>query len=138
MKRLKLPFLYFLSFVASCLPLLVYFFLNLDKYVKTTPQAVKITFGFAILLVIFFVKLIGKLRMPHRVVTFSILIILSYLLESLLNDLVIFLFLALLGEVQDLILQSLIRRERDKRDGEKMSSEIEKSVENALKRINRV
>ena len=138
MKRLKLPILCFLSFASSCLPVLIYFFLNLDKYVKTTPQAVKITFGFVILMVILVIKALGKLKMPGRIVAFSILLDLSYLLESLLNDLVVFLFLALLGEVLDLIFQSFIAREREKRDNEKLSAQIERSVEKSIQRVNRV
>jgi hypothetical protein len=137
-KRLKLLPLYLCSFLASALPISIYFFANFDRYVKTTPQAVRLSIGAALVIMIIGLKALGRLKMPNRVVTFFILFILCYLLDSILNDLVIFLFLAFLGEVLDLVLQAVIASKNREIEREKYQSEIEKAVEKGLDRVNRV
>ncbi|MBQ7353278.1 MAG: hypothetical protein IJW54_04655 [Clostridia bacterium] len=139
MKRLKIGLLYVASLVLSCLPVLIYFFLNFDRYVKTTPQAVRLSVGAIILLFILALKTVGKLKMPSRIVTFSVVLLLSYLLESVLSDLIIFSLLALIGEALDLILQAIIRSQREKIKLEKIREETERAVNNCLdNRVRRV
>lgn len=139
MKRLKIGLLYVASLVLSCLPVLIYFFLNLDRYVKTTPQAIRLSVGAIILLFILVLKTVGKLKMPSRIVTFSVVLLLSYLLESVLSDLIIFSLLALIGEALDLILQAIIRNQREKIKLEKIREETERAVNNCLdNRVRRV
>lgn len=139
LKRLKIGLLYVASLVLSCLPVLIYFFLNLDRYVKTTPQAIRLSVGAIILLFILVLKTVGKLKMPSRIVTFSVVLLLSYLLESVLSDLIIFSLLALIGEALDLILQAIIRNQREKIKLEKIREETERAVNNCLdNRVRRV
>lgn len=115
MRRIKIPILYLLSFVLSVLPVSIYFFANADRYFVTLPEKVKITVGLLCLVFIVFLKVIGKLKMPCRAVLFGFVMIMCYLLERVLDDLIVFSFLALVGEVLDMICQHFIRREREKR-----------------------
>lgn len=139
MNRLKIGLLYVASLVLSCLPVLIYFFVNLDRYVKTTPQAVRLSVGAIILLIILALKTVGKLKMPSRIITFSVVLLLSYLLESILSDLIIFSLLALIGEALDLILQFLIKKQREKIKLEKIREETERAVNKCLdNRVTRV
>lgn len=114
MKKSKIPLLYCLSFVLSVLPVSTYFFVNSDRYIKTIPDRIKITAGLVILSVIVILKVIGKLKMPSRTVLFGFVFIMCFLLGRVLNDLIVFSFLALVGEILDSICQIYIRRERER------------------------
>lgn len=111
--KLKISLLYLLSFVLSIGPVAVYFLMNMDRYVKTVSDKVKITVGIALLLIIVVLKVLGKLKVPSRAVLFGIVFILSYLLSSIINDLIVFSFLALLGEIMDSACQIFITREKE-------------------------
>lgn len=108
--RIKLCLLYLLSFAATVAPIVIYISVNHGKYVKNVSDSVKLSVGFIICAVLVLMKVIGKLKMPSRVVTYSFVFLLAYLLESILNDLIVFSFLALLGEIMDLVIQIPIRR----------------------------
>ena len=115
MKRIKIPLLYLLSFVLSVLPVAIYFLANKDRYFVTVPDRVRLSAGLICLCVIVFLKVMGKLRMPSRAVLFGLVCVMCYLLERVLDDLLVFSFLALVGEVLDMCCQAIIRREREKR-----------------------
>ena len=119
MKRFKIPFLYLLSFVASVLPVALYFFANADRYFVTVSDRVRLSVGIVCLCVIVLLKAMGKLKMPSRAVLFAFVMVMCYLLERVLDDLIIFSFLALVGEILDIGCQYLIRREREKKLVEK-------------------
>ena len=113
MKKIKIPLLYLLSLFFSVGPVLIYFFANLDRYVQTAPQGVKVSCGFALLFVIAFLKVIGKLKIPSRIYVFAIVFLLSYLLKDVLKDLIVFSMLALIGELLDSICQIFIKRAKE-------------------------
>lgn len=115
MKRIKIPLLYLLSFVLSVLPVAIYFFANMERYFVTVPDRVRLSVGLVCLSVIVFLKVLGKLRMPSRAVLFGFVFVMCYLLERVLADMMIFSFLALVGEVLDMICQGIIKREKEKR-----------------------
>ena len=115
MKRIKIPFLYLLSFVLSVLPVSIYFLANKERYLVTVPDRVRLTAGIVCLCVIVFLKVMGKLRMPSRAVLFGFVCVMCYLMERILDDLLVFSFLALVGEVLDMICQWFICREREKK-----------------------
>ena len=132
MKRLKIPLLYLLSFVLSVLPVGVYFFANRHRYFVTLPDKVKITFGLVCLVFIVFLKVMGKLKMPSRAVLFGFVMIMCYLMERLLDDLLVFSFLALVGEVLDMICQHFIRKEREKKNAQRVAKATAQEVERVL------
>ncbi len=115
MKKIKIPLLYLLSLALSVGPVLIYFFANLDRYVQTAPQGIKVSCGFALLFVISFLKVIGKLKIPSRIYVFAIVFLLSYLLKDILKDLIVFSLLALIGELLDSMCQGFIRKAREER-----------------------
>ena len=45
MKRMKLPLLYILSVLLSVLPVLIYFIVNHDRYIRSVPEGIKLLFG---------------------------------------------------------------------------------------------
>ena len=131
MKRYKIPLLYVLSFVLSVLPVAVYFFANADRYFVTVPDRVRLTVGLVCLLFIVFLKTMGKLRMPSRATLFGFVMVMCYLLGKVLNDLMVFSFLALVGEVLDMVCQRYIRRAKEE-------EQLKKSVKRTAEEIERV
>ena len=92
----------------------IYFAINHAKYISTVPAKIKLGIGAVVLIVIVALKLAGKLKINSRIVVFGIVFALSYLLDSILNDLIIFSGLALLGEALDMIVSIFIKREKRK------------------------
>ncbi|MBQ7226733.1 MAG: hypothetical protein IJX02_09070 [Clostridia bacterium] len=121
MKKFKIPLLYLLSFALSILPVAIYFFLNRERYFVTLPERVKLTTGLVCLGVIVLLKVMGKLKMPSRAVLFGLVFILCYLMESVLNDMLVFSFLALVGEIMDMICQVFVKRAKEEKATEKMA-----------------
>lgn len=132
MKRLRLPLLYVLSFALSILPLAIYVLLNLDSYVTTPKDAVRLSFGGVIVLVLIGLKTLGKLRLGSRVTALAFVFVLSYLLKPVLLDLEILSFLALVGEALDLIVCHFIKKEKAKTEGEKIAKETARQIEGVL------
>lgn len=96
-------FLYIGSYIVSVAPLLVILILRWDNYTKTPGDTVKLCIGGAICLFFVFLKVIGKLHMPRRIVLFGIVFLMAYLLKALMDDLVLLSGMALVGEALDLI-----------------------------------
>jgi heme/copper-type cytochrome/quinol oxidase subunit 1 len=74
-----------------------------NDYTTTPTQTIKLCVGGIILLFMVFLKVIGKLGMPRRIVSFSVVFILAYLLQAVLNDLMLLSGMALLGEFLDFV-----------------------------------
>ena len=113
-QKFKIIGLYVLSFLCSVLPVTIYFAINHAKYISTVPAKIKLGIGAVVLIVIVALKLAGKLKINSRIIVFGIVFALSYLLDSILNDLIIFSGLALLGEALDMIVSIFIKREKRK------------------------
>lgn len=101
--KLRLVFLYIGSFIVSVAPLLVILILRWNNYTKTPGDTVKLCFGGVICLFFVFLKVIGKLKMPRRIVLFGIVFLMAYLLKALMDDLILLSGMALAGEVLDLV-----------------------------------
>lgn len=134
MKRLCVPLLYLLSLVFNIAPLLVYLVFNSEKYISSVPDALKLSCGGAIALVILALKCLGKLKVPSRFTFFALILVLSYLLEPLLQDLTVISFLALVGEVCDMIIQIFIRRLRQRAQTLTFAKESAKEIEKIMSR----
>ena len=132
MKKLKIPILYLLSLFFSIGPVLIYFLVNLDRYVQTAPQGIKVSCGFGLLFVIAFLKVMGKLKIPSRIYVFAIIFLLSYLLKDVLKDLIVFSFLALIGEMLDGVCQGMIKKARVSRTEEKTAQKTAQEIERVL------
>lgn len=131
--RIKLGIVYLLSIIASVLPLLICLIVNREKFFTTPGDVVKTSIGGMILLVFVFLKTIGKLKMPRRVILFGLVFALSYLLQSLLQDLTLLSGLALIGEGVDyIIFQPILSAMREKNRANRAADVTEERVEKLL------
>ena len=128
MKRFRIVILYLMSFMVSISPLLNYFIANRDRYVCTRYDAIKLFSGGLIVVFILLLKVLKKLKIPSGVFLFSLICVLSYLLKPIINDLMIISFLALVGELFDLIIQALISREKRKQASMETARVIESVI----------
>lgn len=126
--RIKIFLLYVLSFLCSIGPVSVYFFINWDRYVQTVPEKIKLSCGIVCLLVIVLLKVMGKLRLPSRAALFGIIFVMCYLLEAIINDLLVLSFLALVGELLDAICQLFLRRAKKKQNNEELAETVANAI----------
>lgn len=109
--KTKLVLLQIGSFIISTAPLLIFVFCNWDNYAQTPNDTFKITAGLFVVGILFLLKVLGKLKMPSRVVFYGVTCILCYFLYPLIQDIVWLSALCLLGELLDLIFfQKSIKR----------------------------
>lgn len=134
--KVRLVFLYIGSFIISIAPLVVVLALNWGDYTKTPGDTVKLCFGGVFALFLIFLKVIGKLKMPRRIVFFGILFLLVYLLKALLDDILLLSGMALAGELIDLLcFQRPIIVTKESIMIEKTSDATASKVEEAMKKF---
>lgn len=134
--KVRLVFLYIGSFIISIAPIVVVLALNWDDYTKTPGDTVKLCFGGVFALFLIFLKVIGKLKMPRRIVFFGILFLLVYLLKALLDDILLLSGMALAGELIDLLcFQRPIMVTKESIMIEKTSDATASKVEEAMKKF---
>ena len=102
-KRALIVLLFICSFICSVAPITVYFAVNSEKYIKSPEDTFKLCLGGLICLCLIMLKVLGKLKLPSSTVAFGFLFLLSYLLKSITDDILIFSFLALVGDLADKI-----------------------------------
>ncbi len=135
MKKMKIPLLYVLSFLCSVMPVLIYFVLNHESYISTTPERIKLLFGGILAVSIVITKMLGVFKINSGIMLFSLVFVFSYLLEGIISDLLIFSFLALVGEVLAFIVRQVIKAEKTKSDEEKTEKMIENAVNKTSGRV---
>lgn len=134
--KLKLIFLQIGSFIVSAAPLLIYIIINWDNYVKTPGDTIKISVGLVIAAFLLLLKVIGKLKMPKRIITYAVLCGLSYFLYPLIQDIVWLSALCLVGEALDLLIfQRPIRIIKEKILIEKTADATSDKVEAKVKSL---
>ncbi len=138
--KIRLAFLYIGSFIVSIAPLLICLIVNWSRYTKTPQDTIKLCLGGAIAVTFLFLKVIGKLHMPRRIVLFSIVFSMVYLLQAILNDLLLLSFMALLGEILDSVFfQRAIRITKENmlvsKTADKTAEQVEQVFKNYLGRI---
>lgn len=134
-KRVLILFLYICSFVCSVAPIVVYFAINSEKYIKSYEDTFKLCFGGLICLVLLALKVIGKLKLPSSTVTFGIVFLLAYLLKSITDDLLVFSFLALIGDIADKVFFVIpISKMKKNIENEKLSTLTADKVSEAMER----
>lgn len=134
MKKLKLPLLYLISFALSIGPIAVFVFFNIDNYITSVEDAIKLSAGGVIAVILVLLKVLGKLKIPSRVSVLACIFLLSYLLNPILEDLAILSFLALLGEGLDTVFSILIKREKGHREKEKIAKATSDAIEKIIPR----
>ena len=73
------------------------------------------------------IKSLGYLKIKSTLAFFALAFLLSFLLESIISDLLIFSLLALIGELLALVVRFFIKREKDK-SGTQKTAEILKET----------
>lgn len=91
------------SFIVSIAPLVIVLIINWGKYTKTPGETVKLCIGGIMVAFFIFLKVIGKLKMPRRIVLFGVVFIMAYLLQAIMNDMILLSGMALLGEFIDMV-----------------------------------
>ena len=77
--KFKLALLYVCSFLASTLPLLFVIINKWDHYTQAPSDTIKITVGGIIGLFFLFLKAIGKLKMPSRIIFYAVIFVTHFL-----------------------------------------------------------
>jgi hypothetical protein len=95
----RLFFLTVGGFLVSILPLLIVVIANREQYVRSVPDAVKLGFGGVVVSVMLVMKVFGALRIKNGTSVVLIVLILSILLERVLDDLTILCAAYLIGDL---------------------------------------
>lgn len=89
-----------LAFILSIAPILCIIGFNWSEYTVTVVETIKLSIGAIIAIIFVLMKCIGRLKFPEkRVFGYLIVFVMVFLLESILNDLLLFSAGALIGEV---------------------------------------
>lgn len=101
--ELRLVLLYIGSIFSLIAPLATLFIIRRDVYIMTPEQSVKLCIGGVMIAVFVILMVMDRLKMPPRIILCALILIMSYLFQSILNDLVLISGLALVGELIDLV-----------------------------------
>lgn len=133
--KFKLTLLYICSFLASSLPILIVIVSRWESYTKTPSDTIKITIGGVIGLFFLFLKAVGKLKLPSRIILFAVIFVMSYLLKALLDDIILLSGMALLGEIIDFfIFRHMIKVTKDNINVQKQADATSAQVEEIIKK----
>ena len=134
-ERAKLFFLSLGGFLASLLPLCVLFVMRWELYVTAVPGgAIRLSLGGGMIAALILLKILGKLRMPSRLLVMVLCLVMVYLLEAVLSDLALILWMAIVGEGADAFLFApLVRRVRERIRIMKQADATADRVEELLK-----
>ena len=128
MKQFKIFILYLASFLVSVAPLFTYLMIHRDRYFCTKYDAIKLFSGGIIIAFMIILKTLKKLKIPSGVFLFGLICVLSYLLTPIIRDLTVLSFLALVGEIGDLIIQAFISREKSKLKASQTAKELKEML----------
>ena len=114
-------------------PLTVYLITNWEKYIGVREDAIKLSFGGIICVILVLLKILGRLKGTSSTVSLGIFFILSYLLKSITDDLIVFSFLALVGDIGDKMFFSIpISRTKNALAAEKTADATVEKLEDIL------
>ncbi|MBE6656259.1 MAG: hypothetical protein E7609_05275 [Ruminococcaceae bacterium] len=136
----RLFFLSIGSFLVSTAPLFLCVVANWEKYVKTPGDAVSLSLGGMLVLLFLVLKVLGKLKMPSRIVFYGAVFAMAYFLKALLSDLVLLSGMALLGETVDFIFfQRAIRKTKENvligKTADATAAQVEEVVKKYIGRV---
>ena len=139
MTRGKLLFRYVLCCIASfavlVAPLTSVLIAKRAIYFTTIADVWKISIGGMICAMLLMLLILGKLRVPGGIIALSVVCLLAWLLDAILDDLLLLSFCALLGKVVDWIFfVPRIRRLRKLLDMNEQADIGAKAVEGVLKK----
>lgn len=89
------------GFLSSTLPLLALLLIKWEEYTDVPGGAVRLCFGGLAIAALLLLKVLGKLKLPSRLAVMAIALVMVYLLEAVIADLTLVLWVAIGGEVVD-------------------------------------
>lgn len=123
-----------LGFLATLLPLLSLLLLRWERYTAVSGGALRLCLGGGVIALLMLLKVMGKLKLPSRLTVFALSLVLVYLLEALIADLSLILWMAMLGEALDAFLFApLLRRARERLGRLRQADVTADAVEELLK-----
>lgn len=123
------------SFIVSIAPLVIVLIINWGKYTKTPGETVKLCIGGIMVAFFIFLKVIGKLKMPRRIVLFGVVFIMAYLLQAIMDDMILLSGMALLGEFVDMVcFQGFIKKLKENIIVGKTANATTTQVEEVIKK----
>ena len=133
-EKTKHFFLCMFGFLASTLPLAALLCMKWEEYTAEPGSGIKLCFGAVAIVILLALKVLGKLKLPSRVTVMAISLVIVYLLEALLADLTLILFVATIGEAVDAFLFApFAKRCRARIDRMKQADATADRVEELLK-----
>lgn len=100
-----------LSLLACVGPLAAVFIVRFDQYVTTVDEGVKLASGGVLLLVLIGLIALGKMKVPSRAVTYTLVALIAWLIQPVLVDMTVLCLYALGGELVDFfVVKRMIRR----------------------------
>lgn len=131
----KIILMQILSFLVSIAPLVVTVALRWNRYIQVPSDAVRLSIGGIFVVILIFLKAIGRLKMPQkRVVLYLILLAMFYFLETILADATFLIAMATLGEIVDMLLcQHFIKKWKEQYTAEKTADATTDKVKKEVK-----
>lgn len=112
-ERVRLALFSLGGFLSAFLPLATLLLLRWERYTAVPAGGVRLTLGGLVIALLLLLGVLGKLKLPSRPTVLAVALALSYLLEAVLAELSLILWVALFGEALDAFLFTpLIRRSR--------------------------
>ena len=103
------------SFLSATLPLSVLFVLRWESYTAIPAGGVRLAAGGVLIAVLLFLAVLGKLRIPSRLTLTAAALCLTYLLEGVLPELSLILWVMLGGmAVETFVFSPMLRRARER------------------------
>lgn len=134
--RSKIILLQICSILISIAPLAICVAIKWDEYTATTGDSVKLGFGCVLAIIFVVLIVLGKLKIPNRVILFAIIAVFAFLLEKLLQDLLLLSVLAFAGGVIDhFVLQRFIKKMKEKQLIDKTADATTERVESVVKNL---
>lgn len=124
------------GFVLSIAPLLVYVGISADKLVSTPEKAVSLGFGAVFAAVFLILKTLDRLPKLKRLPAYLVALVVFWALRPLLDDVIIILAAATVGEVLDLVVaQPKIRRLKRRIEVGEQADASAKATRDAIKEL---
>lgn len=106
--KAKIALLKLLGLSFTAVPIMTYLFVNWDKYTavipgQVIPESIKLSAGMVVGLTVVGMSVIGKVKVSNGWITLGILFGLSWALQSIIDDLTLFLGMAFAGSTIDYI-----------------------------------
>lgn len=133
--KLELILFYILSFIVCVAPLVIVVIINRNDWFGTPQESVKIGIGAVIGIVLICLKVLGKIKIPKKIVIYGLVFAMTYLLGPILEDLLLLSGMAFLGELLDLIFfQRKIRKTKELIKTEKTADVTSEKVEKVFEK----